>query len=93
MTYHAYHRTLKHHYKQDCLSLVGVFVLAILLAGLFGCTASYKHLSDPRISNDGYDLVCGGVELGDNLTASVDVCHNIRGGELIHAELQYKWSN
>ena len=58
---------------------------------LSGCTASYKHLSDPRVANDGYDLVCGGVELGKNITASIDLCKNIHGGEFIHAELKYSF--
>lgn len=47
---------------------------------LSGCThIEYEHLSDPRISNDGYDLVCVG--RGDNV--SLAICKNLNGGEAI----------
>ena len=67
-------------------------ILVLLL--LCGCTTSYKHLSDPRIQNDGYDLICGGVEVGERLTAAVDLCSNVapNRGEYLFAELQYNWS-
>ena len=67
-------------------------ILILLL--LSGCTTSYKHLSDPRIENDGYDLICGGVEVGERFTAAVDICQNVasNGGEFMFVELQYNWS-
>ena len=69
--------------------------ILLLVFLLSGCTASYKHLSDPRIANDGYDLICGGVELGNHLTASIDACKNIApyGGEMLLIELQYSFTS
>ena len=65
-------------------------LLALLMSG---CTTSYQHMSDPTVANDGYDLLCGGVELGNKLTASVDLCKNVRGGNYIHAELKYRFKS
>ena len=36
----------------------------LVLLALTGCTpyVGYTHLSQPNVANDGYDLMCGGVE-------------------------------
>jgi hypothetical protein len=67
--------------------------VVLVLVLLSGCTTSYRHLSDPRVSNDGYDLVCGGVEHGQKLMVSADVCHNLapNKGEFIFIEAKYRW--
>lgn len=61
---------------------------------LTGCSpfVEYEHLSDPRISNDGYDLICGGAEGGDRLSASVAACHNMapEKGEFIKINIRYR---
>lgn len=59
-----------------------------------GCVTSYQHLSDPRIANDGYDLLCGGVEtqaLGLDLRG--DLCQNVapNGGEFVRVSVEYRW--
>ena len=58
-----------------------------------GCVASYQHLSDPRVANDGFDFLCGGVkhDVGARVRIRADVCKNVapRGGEKIHASLEY----
>lgn len=67
------------------------YALILLLAG---CTpfVEYEHLSDPRIKDDGYDLICGGGETGDQLTASVGICHNIspNKGEYVKINIRYR---
>ena len=67
--------------------------LIILLLILCGCTTSYKHMSNPSVRNDGYELICGGVEVGEQWQASVDLCSNTAayGGEFVIVELQYNW--
>jgi len=69
------------------------WILAAVLA-LTGCTTSYKHFSNPRVSGDGYDLICGGVEKGDRLTVAVDACYNVNPGhgEFIFIEVKKRWS-
>ena len=63
--------------------------MAVFIAG---CApyVGYTHLSDPRVSSDGYDLVCGGVK-GEYLTAGV--CKNMaaNGGEFVKLDLEYVW--
>ena len=73
---------------------------ALVALTLAGCgahtTSSYRHLSDPRIANDGYDLICQGLEVReDRLEASVDICGNIApaGGEFLLTEITYHWKD
>ena len=49
---------------------------------------SDAQISDPRIANDGYDLVCTGVK-GEYL--STGVCRNLarNEGEFIKIDLEY----
>ena len=69
-----------------------MFKVILVLLLLSGCApyVGYTHLSDPRISNDGYDLVCTGVK-GEYL--STGVCKNLApyGGEFIKVDLEYVW--
>lgn len=61
---------------------------------LSGCVTSYQHLSDPRVSNDGYDLLCGGIEKDvSSLRLRADICHNAapNGGEFLHTSIEYRW--
>jgi hypothetical protein len=66
----------------------------VLLVLLTGCTTSVKHLSDPRINNDGYTLACGGLEYGEQVTVEVAACYNLapRHGEYVFAEVKYHWN-
>lgn len=67
----------------------------LILAGLIsGCVTSVKHLSDPRVDRDGYNLVCGGFEKGQQLQVSMDICQNVspNKGEFILAEVKYRWT-
>lgn len=65
----------------------------LILLFLTGCSpfVEYEHLSDPRIDNDGYDLICGGNEGGDRLSASVALCHNMapEKGEFVKINVKY----
>ena len=58
---------------------------------LSGCApfVEYEHLSDPRVSNDGYDLLCGGIQLDLAVELSGAVCGNIRGGEYVKINAKY----
>lgn len=63
---------------------------------LLGCVASYQHLSDPRVANDGYDLLCGGLEKEFGaLTLRGDLCSNVapNGGEFLHTAVEYRFGN
>jgi hypothetical protein len=54
--------------------------MLLLLPFVGGCglqpVLSYQHQSDPRISNDGYDLACAGLEVGDRWRIRGDICEN-----------------
>ena len=68
------------------------FPKILILLLLSGCSpyVGYTHLSDPRIANDGYDLVCTGVK-GEYL--STGICRNLADnkGEFIKVDLEYVW--
>ena len=75
----------------------GVFATALVLVFVFalsGCVSSYKHLSSPSQSDDGYDLVCQGFELGQSFRVESHACHNLAsyGGNYILTEVSYHWS-
>ena len=58
---------------------------------LCGCApyVGYTHISDPRIANDGYDLICGGTEQDiSELNTDLAICQNVRGGTYIKAEFK-----
>ncbi len=65
----------------------------LLLIALSGCTTSYKHLSNTAVSDDGYDLICGGVEYDRQLRVSGNICHNIAAykGEYVLIDVTYRW--
>lgn len=58
-----------------------------------GCTTSYHHLSNPSISDDGYDLLCAGLEIGNQLRVAGRYCHNVSPakGEYIMLDMVWKW--
>ena len=52
----------------------------LILLLLSGCTPfiGYEHLSQPNVADDGYDLVCGGVELQKGrFRGDVALCENL----------------
>ena len=52
----------------------------LILLLLSGCTpfVGYTHLSQPDVSNDGYDLICGGVELQKGrFRGDAAICENL----------------
>ena len=65
-------------------------VISFLLSG---CSpfVEYEHLSDPRIANDGYDLLCAG---GETSLVSVSVCQNVapHGGQFVKVNARYVWN-
>jgi len=75
-----------------CVSNIVIVILMIVLTSgiLSGCAVSAKHMSDPRVDNDGYNLLCGGVEYEGRCRASADVCYNLspNHGEFILAEIK-----
>lgn len=68
-------------------------ILVLLL--LSGCSpyVGYTHLSDPSESNDGYDLVCGGVQIEEGLRFDMAVCENVspNRGTFVKADIRYVW--
>ena len=76
-----------------------VFILA-LLALCTGCasnvTTSYHHFSSPQLQDDGYDLVCAGLEQEyKGLTFSGNACHNVspNKGEYFLGSVTYRWND
>jgi hypothetical protein len=63
----------------------------LLLLLLSGCSpyVGYTHLSDPRVENDGYDLVCGGAKIRKTLEVSAAVCGDLRGDEYVKIDVEY----
>ena len=56
--------------------------MRLLLSTLFlgGCTTfiGYEHLSQPNINDDGYDLLCWGIEINKGrYRGDVAVCENL----------------
>jgi len=52
----------------------------LILLFLGGCTPflGYEHLSQPNVEDDGYDLVCGGVEVEKGMfRGDVAICENL----------------
>ena len=67
-------------------------LMVILLTS--GCVTSYQHMSDPRIANDGYDLLCGGIKYEvARLKFRGNVCQNLapNGGEFALVSIEYVW--
>jgi len=66
-------------------------IFAILLFS--GCTTSYHHLSDPAVSDDGYNLICAGLEVNNQLRVAGKYCHNVSPakGEFIMLDVVWKW--
>ena len=75
------------------------FILTVMLfymtvSTLAGCAPylEYEHLSDPRLNNDGYDLVCAGLSHDyKGLSISGGICHNAApyGGEFVKINARY----
>jgi len=67
----------------------------IILSLLSGCShyVGYTHLSDPRIANDGYNLVCLGSQAEMVLTIDAAVCGNAspNRGEFVKVDIRYIW--
>jgi hypothetical protein len=79
--------------KRAARFIFSVALFYLIVSALSGCAyLEYEHLSDPRLSNDGYDLICAG--LTDNykgLTVSGGICHNAApyGGEFVKINVRY----
>lgn len=71
--------------------------LALLLL-VSGCSlhpyGEYQHISNPRIPNDGLDLVCAGVQHSGNLELHAGVCKDVTGyrGEYVRVGARYTWN-
>ncbi len=75
------------------LAMFAIVCIIALLILLCSCTSTARHVSDPRVSGDGYNYVCLGVELGKRVTIEGNVCHNTTGyrGEVIDLAIRYHW--
>lgn len=74
-------------------ALIIIYIVIALLI-LTGCTTSYKHMSNPGQSDDGYDLVCQGFEVGKRIEIEGNFCHNVAsyGGNYVLGGVTYHWS-
>lgn len=69
-------------------------ILILLL--LTGCSpfVEYEHLSQPDVSNDGYDLACLGISTQKNsFTADIAACENVspNRGTFAKVNIRYTW--
>ena len=86
--------------KKEWWKTIALFIasLIVIWIGLqmIGCTpyAEYRHMSDPRVSDDGFDLVCGGAQHAtDGLEIHAGLCKDVTGykGEYVQAGVKYVW--
>jgi hypothetical protein len=68
----------------------------IAMAILSGCAGSpvtpyiaARHVSDPGIRDDGWDLGCAGAKYRGQLTLKAGYCWNARGGNMAEASIEY----
>jgi len=76
------------------LRLISLVTTLVLVTCLQGCVASYQHYSDPRIANDGRDLVCLGAEYDvQQIRLRADACKGVDSvrGELAHVAVEYRF--
>lgn len=71
-----------------------LFLASMLL--MAGCApyAEYQHLSHPRVSNDGFDLLCGGGQAEKHgLLLHAGACKDVTGykGEYVRVGMRYVW--
>jgi hypothetical protein len=72
-----------------------LILLVALVTYLQGCVVSYQHYSDPRIANDGRDLICLGAEHDvQYLRLRADACRGVDsvGGGLAHIAIEYRFN-
>ncbi len=71
--------------------------LLSLLLVLSGCAiapvVSYEHVSDPSVSGDGFDLVCGGAKARENdFTAALAYCKDLHYSDANLVRINLEWS-
>lgn len=62
----------------------------VVMSCLMGCApyVGYTHLSQPNVANDGYDFVCGGVELTKGrVQLDGAVCENMAASRGTYARI------
>lgn len=66
----------------------------LVLLLLLGCnttpTVSVRHMSDPGIEHDGYDMGCLGLKTRQRLNVKAGWCWNARGGDMVDIEIEYE---
>ena len=65
-----------------------------ILLFLAGCTpyVGYSHISDPSISGDGSDIVCGGAKIEQGIEVSAAWCENLRNDwSGLKIDVEYVW--
>ena len=86
--------TPREWWKTIAIAVVS-FVLILVGLQLMGCApmVEYRHMSDPRESDDGYDLVCAGGTTTGNLEMYTSVCKDVTGyrGEYVQVGARYVW--
>lgn len=68
-----------------------VILLLVLLAGCSRTTpyVAGRHISDPLVQGDGWDLACAGIKKHGQLELKGGYCWNLRGGSMV--ELSVEW--
>ncbi len=69
-----------------------IAILAMLLTGCSSLTpyVAVRHLSDPGIDGDGWDIGCGGIKRRGQLEIKAGYCWNARGGNMLEASIEYE---
>lgn len=64
-----------------------IFIILITVF-LNGCVASYTHISNPRIDNDGFDLVClEGIYKVNDFNLRGGTCKDLSGTKEEYAKI------
>ena len=87
--------TTRGGFDSPMLALIWTILAVLLLAGCADLKpyVGYTHLSDPSISGDGYDLLCGGAKYREAIEVSLGACKNVRGDELIRVDVELVWND
>ena len=71
----------------------GTIALILFLSGCSSLApyAGYTHISDPRIADTPFDLVCGGVKGKKIVEVTFGACKDLHFGEYLKVDFEYVW--
>lgn len=76
----------------------GAIIWIVILLLLSGCEhvtpyTALDHMSDPKVSDDGYTWACAGLKTKHRLSVTGGYCWDVRGNwNVAEARVEYEWS-